>query len=115
MDPLAKLRSMRDGLGGVIELLVALVDDLDGDELLEDDTEDRAVDDDRIDAADSGDDEPSLGGPSWGEVDLELDDSDREPSLGRLETIDQSRQLGDSADREYDVQDQPHDSDEGHV
>ena len=115
MDPLAKLRMMRAGLGGVVELLVGLLDNLDGDENLEDGDEDKQVDDDRCDVADSGDDEPSLGGPSWGEVDLELDDSDNEPSLGRIETIDQTANCGSTTDGEVCILGEPHDSDEGLV
>jgi hypothetical protein len=115
MDPLDKLRTMRAGLGGVVELLVAMIDDLDGDENLEDSDDDKQVDDDRCDVPDSGDDEPSIGS-GYGAPDLELDDSDNEPSLGRLETVYQgSASYGDSSDREVCILSEPHDSDEALV
>lgn len=95
MDPVEKLRAIRAGLGGVVELLVAMLDDLDGDENLEDADEDTQVDDDRCDVADSG---------------------DYEPSLGRLETIHQgSGSYGDDSDREVCILSEPHDSEEGQL
>lgn len=103
MDPIAKLRNIRDGLAGVTELLVALLDDLDGDENLEDTDEDKAVDDDRCDAGDSGDDEPWLSGYGYGDQDLERSEGDDEPSLGRLETVHQgSGTYGATNDCEHD-------------
>ncbi|MBL0934254.1 MAG: hypothetical protein IBJ07_05845 [Rhizobiaceae bacterium] len=78
-------QTIRQGLEGVIELLIAMLDTLDGDENLEDTDEDRAVDDDRCDECDCGDDEPWLAGhPTWGHaVDLELDPAELgEPEAG---------------------------------
>ncbi|MGQ2909354.1 MAG: hypothetical protein ACT6QU_15545 [Aliihoeflea sp.] len=54
-------QTIRQGLEGVIELLIAMLDSLDGDENLEDTDEDQAVDDDRCDERDSGDDETEAG------------------------------------------------------
>ncbi len=102
MDPVEKLRAMRDGLGGIVEMLVALLDTLDGDENLEDSDEDAQVDDERCDERDSGDDEPWLGSGN----DCELDDSDDEDG-GDYEPN------GD--ERDFDIQDHPHDSDEALV
>ena len=45
-----------------IESLIALLDEIDGDPDLEDGDEDKAVDDDRCDLADSGDYEPETEG-----------------------------------------------------
>ncbi|MCO6385920.1 hypothetical protein [Aliihoeflea sp. 40Bstr573] len=84
-DAITKLRTVRDGLAGITELLLAVLDDLDGDCDLEDTDADQAVDDDRCDERDSGDDEPWLAGhPTWGHaVDLELDPAELgEPEAG---------------------------------
>ncbi|MDR4306979.1 hypothetical protein IHQ68_10150 [Chelatococcus sambhunathii] len=70
MDALEKLRGMREGLAGVTELLLALLDDLDGDEALEDGDEDQAVDDGPIDED---------------ELDLAVDDIG-EPTYGSIES-----------------------------
>lgn len=75
-DAITKLRTMRNGLAGMAELLIALLDELDGDPDLEDSDEDAQVDDERCDERDSGDDEPWIGGD-----DRELDD-EREPEEG---------------------------------
>lgn len=86
-DPILKLRAVRDGLAGITELLLHVLDDLDGDENLEDTDEDQAVDDERCDESDCGDDEPSLGwtasGVLAGDSDIEHDPADLgEPEAG---------------------------------
>ena len=80
-DAIRTLRTLREGLAGVTELLLALLDEIDGDCDIEDSDEDQAVDDDRCDVADSGDDEPWLGGGLMGD-DREKDDADLEPEEG---------------------------------
>ncbi|ORE88182.1 hypothetical protein [Aurantimonas sp. 22II-16-19i] len=81
-----------------IEALINLLDELDGDPDLED----------------GADDEPDLGGhghdtdAGW-QHDLERDDADDEPSLGRLETIHQgaaSYACGVIVDGEINVEDE---------
>ena len=67
-----------------IESLISFLDELDGDPDLEADA----------DREDEGHDEPSLGGAGhWTDAglqhDLEDDQADKEPSLGRLETDNQ--------------------------
>ncbi|MBZ9710549.1 hypothetical protein LB543_28020 [Mesorhizobium sp. ESP7-2] len=66
-DAILKLRSIRSGLAGIAELLVAVLDDLDGDPNLEDGADVEGVNEDGGDILDEphdgrdGDDEPSLG------------------------------------------------------
>lgn len=52
----------RQRIEAAIESLIALLDEIDGDPDLEDGDEDKAVDDDRCDLADSGDYEPETEG-----------------------------------------------------
>jgi|GEM_PF-5455856 len=58
------LAETRAELEQAIEDAIAALDRYDGDPDLEDGDEDKAVDDDRCDLADSGDDEPEDEGPS---------------------------------------------------
>jgi hypothetical protein len=66
---------VRSRAEAMIETLIALLDQIDGDPDLED----------------NADDEPSIGGYPWRDdgVDLELDDADKEPSLSWAENIAQ--------------------------
>ncbi|RXF73898.1 hypothetical protein [Hansschlegelia zhihuaiae] len=111
MDPLEKLRAMREGLGGVAELLLALLDDLDGDEALEDgDPAGGDVCDEPHDERDEGDLEPSLCGigVSFGNAyECEGDTADDEPSLGWTAT----GHLG--GDRDLELQCEDEGSEEG--
>lgn len=96
-----------------IEALITVLDTLDPDPDLEDTG-------DQEDGEDT-DLEPSLGGVGQyldGRLayDLEHDGSDDEPSLGRLETMNQgaaSYAIGGVIDGEYDVATAPHDAEDG--
>ena len=83
--------AMRALIADAIESLILLLDEIDGDVDAEDDDP----------AEENGDAEPSLGAfewvdqeqawrsaeSGWGGQDLELDDADKEPSLGRRSAI----------------------------
>ena len=110
---MTELQTLRRGLEGIVELLLALLDELDG----------NCDDEDNGDQEDGEDTdlEPSHGGIGSYingrlEYDLELDTSDDEPSLGRLETVHQgaaSYAQSWLTDAEYDVATEPHDAEEG--